>query len=198
VYHVELRRFPHSARAFNLEERELVTRVLAPWLRGEEFEFGERRWNPRRADLQILEGDRLRPDELSMGRGWQNALRSATDVTARLLEVGVGVPEAAAGTPSALDAFGVAVLEAAQDGPLTFRAVVSLANQQFVGSRVSERLAVCEQTVWRLLHQGRLGLATRHGAVDRARWEGLVLDWETWTAEPATVWLGSAGQNPSP
>jgi hypothetical protein len=105
VFHVELRRFPHSARAFNLSERELVTRVLEPWLQGEEFEFAERRWNPTRCDLQILEGERLRPDELSIGRGWQNALRSASDVTERMLTMGAAVREAAAGTAAASETF---------------------------------------------------------------------------------------------
>ena len=196
VFHVELRRFPHSARAFNLSERELVTRVLAPWLRGEEFEFGERRWNPKRGELQILEGDRLRPDELFLGRGWQNALRSGKDVTARLLEVGVGAPEAMAGTPSALEAFETALLEAAAARPITFLEVVSLANQRFVGSRASERLAVCEQTVWKLLHQRRLTMRSHDAVVDPTRWEGLVMDWETWTADPATLSLARAEPDP--
>jgi hypothetical protein len=172
-----------------LSERELVTRVLAPWLRGEEFEFGERLWNPRRGDLQIVEGGRLRPDELSLGRGWQNALRSGKDVTARLLEVGVGAPEAMAGTPSALEAFETAVLEAAAAGPITFLEVVSLANERFVGSRVSERLAVSEQTVWKLLHQRRLTMRSQDAVVNSDRWEGLVMDWETWTTDPARLSL---------
>lgn len=191
MFHVELRRFPHSARAFNLSERELVNRVLAPWLRGEEFAFGERRWDPRRCDLQIVEGEPLRPDELSMGRGWQNALRSGKDVTQHLLAVGVGAPEgtAAAGVPSALDAFRVALLEACLDGPLRFSEVVALADERFAGSRASERLAVCEQTVWRLLHAGELQIVSARGPVQRERWEGLVLSWDTWADPAAALWL---------
>ena len=192
VFHVELRRFPHSARAFNLSEHELVTRVLEPWVRGEEFEFGERRWNPTRCDLQILEGDRLRPDELSIGRGWHNALRSATDVTERLLAVRAGVRDAAAGTPAASEAFAAAVLDAAADGPVSFREIVSMANERFVGLRASERLAGCEQTVWTLLQERRLRMLTDVAVVDPAQWGSLVADWETWTRDPAQVWLVSA------
>jgi hypothetical protein len=136
-----------------------------------------------------LEGERLRPDELSLGRGWQNALRASQDVTARLLEFGVGVPEAMAGTPSALEAFETAVLEAAAAGVVSFRDVVSLANERFVGSRASERLAVCEQTVWKLLHQRRLTLRSRDAVVDPERWEVLVMDWQTWTANPEQLSL---------
>lgn len=189
VFHVELRRFPHSARAFNLAEQELLSRVLDPWVRGEEFEFGERRWNPSRCDLQILEGDRLRPDELSIGRGWQNALRSATDVTERLLAAAPGVRDAAAATPAAADVFPAAILDAAADGPISFPDVVRMANERFVGLSASERLAVCEQAVWRLLRDRRMRMLTEAAPVDPAHWATVVADWETWTRDPPQVWL---------
>jgi hypothetical protein len=77
-------------------------------------------------------------------------------------------------------------------GPITFREVVSVAGERFVGSRASERLAICEQTVWRLLHKRRLRMLTDGAAVDPSHWESLVADWETWTRNPAHVWLVSA------
>lgn len=170
-----------------------MTRVLDPWVRGEEFEFGERRWNPSRCDLQVVEGAKLRPDELSIGRGWHNAVRSGTDVTERLLALRAGVPEGATGIPAGPQVLEAAILEAAVDRPITFGEVARMAaSEQLVGLRASERLAVCEQTVWRLLHQHRLRILTEEAAVNPTHWASLIADWETWTRNPAQVWLVSA------
>ena len=85
VFHVEVRQFPHVARSFNLSERELNAKVLAPWSRGEVVELGERRWTPDKAKLTIFEAPELRTDEIGMGRGWGNVTRQGQEVTERLL-----------------------------------------------------------------------------------------------------------------
>jgi hypothetical protein len=83
-FHVEIRRSFHRARAFNLSDRELHA-LLDPWARGAEIELGDRRWEPRDSRLTVLEGPELGAQQLAFGQGWQNAERSAEDVTARLL-----------------------------------------------------------------------------------------------------------------
>lgn len=85
MHHLELRQFPHNFCHFNLTEQALRETVLDAWARGESVEVGERLWNPQQANLIVIEGPELPVDQLSMGRGWRNALRQGTDVTAELL-----------------------------------------------------------------------------------------------------------------
>jgi len=85
LYHVELRHFPRNVCRFNLSAEELHASVLAPWAADRPFELGELKWDPRQARLTVLEGPRIAPDRLSMGRGWRTAQREGRDVTARLL-----------------------------------------------------------------------------------------------------------------
>lgn len=85
MFHVELRKFPHNACAFNLGEAEL-RELLVPWSRERWIELGERKWNPNEARLTVLEGPHLPVEELAMGRGWGNAQHQGEDVTERVLE----------------------------------------------------------------------------------------------------------------
>ncbi len=85
VYHMELRHFPRNLCRFNLSGEELQTTVLEPWAADRPFELGELRWDPRQARLTVLEGPRIPPEQLSMGRGWRTAQRQSRDVTAQLL-----------------------------------------------------------------------------------------------------------------
>lgn len=86
VFHVELRRFPHSFWRFNLTEQELRETLLSPWVQGASVEAGERRWSPEQTTLTVLEGPRLAMSELAMGRGWRNAQRRGEDVSERMIE----------------------------------------------------------------------------------------------------------------
>ena len=70
MFHVELRQFPHVARAFNLTREQLDERFVRAWVSGVPVEHEDRRWAPDRARLAILEGPELRLDEIGMGRGW--------------------------------------------------------------------------------------------------------------------------------
>jgi hypothetical protein len=56
VFHVELRQFPHQARAFNLSREELDARILGPWISGAPIELQDRRWTSEKAKLTILAG----------------------------------------------------------------------------------------------------------------------------------------------
>jgi hypothetical protein len=85
-FHVEISSSMRHARAFNLDEGELARTIVEPWLAGRPVELGEHEWEPRESALRILEGPHLDPPDLSFGRGWSNAERSAEDVTRGVLE----------------------------------------------------------------------------------------------------------------
>lgn len=84
-FHVEIRRGFRNARAFNLTEDQLQRQVLEPWAQGQVVEFGDHRWPPSESRLTVLEGARLDGPNLAYGQGWNNALKSAEDVSERLL-----------------------------------------------------------------------------------------------------------------
>ncbi|MHB8235117.1 MAG: hypothetical protein ACYDHT_10745, partial [Solirubrobacteraceae bacterium] len=84
MYHLELRKFPHTVCRFNQSEAQ-VAAILVPWVKQEWFEEGEQKWNSNEATITVLEGPRLSMPELAMGRGWRNAQRRSDDVTERVL-----------------------------------------------------------------------------------------------------------------
>ncbi len=91
LYHVELRHFPRNLCHFNMGAAELQSAILEPWAADRMFDLGDLRWDPRQARLTILEGPRIPPDQLTMGRGWSTVKRHGTDVTDQLLAA-AGVP----------------------------------------------------------------------------------------------------------
>ncbi len=91
VYHVELRHFPRNLCHFNMGAVELQSAILEPWAADRMFDLGDLHWDPRQARLTVLEGPRIPPDQLTMGRGWSTAKRHGTDVTAQLL-LAAGAP----------------------------------------------------------------------------------------------------------
>ena len=74
MFHLELRQFPHVARAFNLSREELERRFVGPWVSGQAIDQDDRRWSPEKARLTILEGPELRLEEIGLGRGWANLM----------------------------------------------------------------------------------------------------------------------------
>jgi len=183
VFHVELRQFPHQTRAFNLTREELDARILGPWLSGGGVELDDRRWTPDRARLTIYEGPALAADQLGMGRGWANVTREGEDVTERLL--------AEAAHPPAVAELKHEVVARLEGGPIRLATLVELTGERYPQSRVSERLALCEQAVWELLHVGAVELMRDGVAVVREQWQAALLDWEAWSADGIT--LGAAG-----
>ncbi len=139
MYHVELRQFPRSARAFNLAAAELAP-LLAGWRTGRLVRWGEDDWEPRKAKLTILEGPALAPSELGMGRGWPQAQRHGREVTAELLVA----PEVEDLRPQ--------VLGRCDGGPVALAALAAELG--------AERTAV-ERAVWALLLSGELELLRR-------------------------------------
>lgn len=180
VYHVELRQFPHVARAFNLTSQELQERIVVPWAAGEMVDWGDRRWAPERARLTIYEGPALRTDEIGLGRGWANARRGGEDVTARVL--------ADAQHPSARDSsvtqFKEELLGLCRGGRVEVREAMRLASAVHPDWRVSDRLALAERAIWELLHAGSLRITRaageESGASDSEQWQQLLLAWSTW------------------
>jgi hypothetical protein len=84
-FHIEVGSPLHHARVFNVGEAELQ-QILGLWISGQTFELGEQEWEPGECKLTILEGRTLSGPDLSFGQGWSNALRSAKDVTAQIME----------------------------------------------------------------------------------------------------------------
>jgi len=118
-YHVQIRRGFRVARELNLDETELRARVLTPWSRGALVSLGDREWEPAHCELRLLGGPELTAADLAMGQGWQNAERSARDVTAEMLAVRPAptavallaqTPAAAAAASVALERAGVQAL----------------------------------------------------------------------------------------
>lgn len=179
MFHVELRQFPHQTRAFNLTREELDARILVPWVSGADIELDDRRWSTDRARLTIYEGPALTADQLGMGRGWGNVTRTGKDVTDRLL--------AEAAHPPAVAELKRELVQRVAGGPLSLGAVVELAGERYPQARVSERLALCEQAVWELLHEGAVALAREGTPVTRERWQPALLSWATWSADGTTI-----------
>lgn len=175
VFHLELRQFPHLARAFNLSREELDRRFARPWVTGTEIEYEDRRWSPGKATLIIYEGPELQPQDLGLGRGWATVGKQGREVTETVLaEAGRG-----AEGRSTLEVVKVAVRDAART-PLTLPDVIALVAAEYPGWRPSEQLAIAEQAVWELLHQRRLRLRGAEGPVGSERWPELLLSWESW------------------
>jgi hypothetical protein len=87
AFHVEISSgFRQRARAFNLDEAKLRRTILDPWLQGRQISLGDKQWEPRDCKLVVLEGPELADTDLSMGRGWPNAEKTAENVTRRLIE----------------------------------------------------------------------------------------------------------------
>jgi hypothetical protein len=174
VFHVQLRQFPHISRAFNLSREELDSRILGPWAAGSAVELDDRRWAPDRARLTIYESPALAPEEIGLGRGWGNAMRHGQDVTAQLLAQTERMP--------GLEELKRELVSVSARGRLALAQVVELAGERHPRSRPSERLALAEQAVWELLHQGQLRMLRGDQPLGPDQWQPVLLDWGTWTA----------------
>ncbi len=175
MFHVELRQFPHVARTFNLSREQLETRILNAWTSGEAIELDDRRWSPERAKLTIYEARELATDEIGLGRGWANATRHGENVTARLLEQAQARTAPAVGSAEAR----LRLLERASRGPVQLSQVVELVGAGGT-QRPSELLALAEQTVWELLHEGKLTLARNGDSLTQEQWQPVLLSWLEW------------------
>jgi hypothetical protein len=175
VYHLELRQFPHVARAFNLTREELDARFVGPWVKGEMIEHDDRRWPPERAHLKIYEGPELELDELGLGRGWGNVTKTSTEVT----DAVIAEAERGAKARPEVEALKEAIAEVAVTA-ISGDDVMALAVAAHPTWRASQQLELAEQSVWEMLHQGRLTMTAGGEPVARERWQAIVLAWGTW------------------
>lgn len=157
-------------REFNLNEQRLWSTFLAPLMAGREFVIEGHEFVPRQTRLKVFEGPQLRPDQLGMGRGWQNVERSAVDVTERVLTRAREHSAAAAPGPDAPSAT-VSVETAAADllrerligrlsaGPIAAGEVLAAAAELMPDSGEAQRLEAARQVCWALLERDVAQLA---------------------------------------
>jgi hypothetical protein len=153
MFHVELRQFPHSARAFNLTRAEL-DRILEPLAVGRPVEMNERRWNPGKTKIAVFEGPELPVVEMGMGRGWGNVTKDGEDVTDRLLSEARTQLE----SPPALAVLKDAVVARAGEQPVGFEQLLELVVQLAADADANQRVELAARAVWELLRDGRLRL----------------------------------------
>jgi hypothetical protein len=123
-FHVEVRSPLHHARAFNVGDGE-VQQILNFWIAGQTFEFGEQEWEPRESKLTILEGKALDGPDLAFGQGWSNALRSAEDVTRRMMEsaeIHAPLPPVVEVEADSVDAAAAAIASGSSPSPVEWSA----------------------------------------------------------------------------
>jgi hypothetical protein len=188
MFHVELRQFPHVARMFNLSRQELDARITRPWSAGDSIEVDDRRWSSERGRLTIYEGPELTPDQMGLGRSWGNVTRTGTDVSKQLLaeaeRQSAQAPRGAASPKSAVQQLEQEILKRCASGPVAITDVVDLVNHRHPEWRVSDRIALAEQSIWEMLHQGRLAMsrvaADQRQGVDKEAWQTTLLTWTTW------------------
>ena len=180
MFHIELRQFPHNTHAFNLTEAQLRGTVIAPWLREQTIEVGDRKWIPANTTLTILEGPELTVSDMAMGRGWAAARRKGRDVTKQML---APAPPAA----DALDDLALELLSMTAADLVSLHQAWRLASTWHPGWRASDRLVAAEGAVRALLLTGRASLCrgTRATAADNAvpgpDIEALLLSTASWT-----------------
>jgi hypothetical protein len=85
AFHVEISAGFHRARVFNLDQGDVMAKIVQPWLEERPIEMGDREWKPRDSSLRILEGPEMKNQDLSFGQGWANAERASENVTKALL-----------------------------------------------------------------------------------------------------------------
>lgn len=175
MFHLELRQFPHVARAFNLSREELDLRFARPWVSGAPVIHEDRHWSPDKARLTIFEGPELRPEDMGLGRSWANVGRTSQEVTETVL----AEAERGAEGRSTVGLFKATLRDAAQT-PISLHNVMELAIAEYPSWRASEQLALAEQAVWEMLHQGHLTLSDLDGPIAAERWAPILLRWTTW------------------
>jgi hypothetical protein len=188
VFHVELRQFPHTARAFNQTRERVHAQILAPWVRGDIVALDSQQFAPERAKLKIYEGPELQPNDMGMGRGWQNVMRGGEDVTERELNA-AKVASPAGATPALRVALGDELAALCAAGPVSFPQALALASAAQPGARLSLRLAVAETAIWELLTSARARLVAAEGGEPLApeQAQAALLTPATWFATPAKI-----------
>lgn len=163
MYHVEMRAGMHVVREFNLTERRLWLEFLEPLMADREFTVEGHDFIPRKTRIKVYEGPELRPDQLGMGRGWQNAERTASDVTERVLARARGfIAQASAqeqdgsdrAAPVAVDALRERVIGRLSAGAVGLDEIAAIAADLLPESSEPERRAAAQRVALALLETG--------------------------------------------
>jgi hypothetical protein len=155
VFHVELRQFPHVARAFNLTAEELQAQVVSRWIADQPISLQDRRWDPGRAKLTIYEARELASEEMGLGRGWGTVSREGENVTERALTA-AHTRRHEGGFDDDLKA---AILARAEEGPLNMTQVLDLAGRIHSDQAADELVRLVAGVVLELLRDGSLELS---------------------------------------
>jgi hypothetical protein len=180
-YHVELKSFPHVARAFNLDRATLDARFISPFVAGDPIEYDDRRWPADKTKLTVFEGQEVSDANRGLGRGWGEVTRRSRDVTDAVL---AEIHRGAEARPE-VQSLQVAITEVAT-GPdgITLADAIALAVAAQPAWRASEQLSLAEQAVWEMLHRDRLEMLAEGGLpVPPEGWQAVVLSWAQWAAE---------------
>jgi hypothetical protein len=166
MFHVEMRMGAEVVRQFNLSEQGLWTRYLAPLMADRDFVLEGHDFTPRKTRISIFEGPQLRPDQLALGRGWQNVERSGNDVTEAILARSHEYVSAAQASPPTVpvpDALRERLIGRLSAGPVTFDEITDMAAELTPGSAAGEQLASAERAALDLLRNGAAQLAPPSG-----------------------------------
>jgi len=168
MFHVEMRSGMQVVREFNLDDRRLWLEFLAPLMADHDFMLEGHEFIPRQTRLKVYEGPELRPDQLGMGRGWQNVERSAQDVTERVLArarehiAAGGATTAGAATATGAGASGGSpaadllrerLIGRISAGPIAAPEILAIASELMPDAAEAARLEASRQAVWALLQR---------------------------------------------
>ncbi len=183
MYHVELRQDGDRVRAFNLTEVQVRERFLQPLAGERPLVVEDKQFDPLKVKLTVLEGPKLRLDQLTLGRGWSEAERSGQDVTAQF-SAGGNAQQAPSGTANDLRGrLKERIIGRLSAGPMPLSQLPGLVADLMPGQRASAQLAECELAVWELLHQRRVYLGCGGEPLPETEWEPTILDAGSWFGE---------------
>lgn len=191
MYHVELREFPHSSHAYNLDSARLHAAVVNAWVRGEIFEFAGREWIPQRAKITILEADELPLHALSMSRGWNNARRKGKDVTNATLEAARAKVVAPSVDPGRHNVLVEDVVARCATGPISLAGVWDQAELAAPQGSSGEWLVLAQTALLQLLTEARIVLCRGEdgdaAVIPEDDVEPMLRTREAWSTDPATA-----------
>lgn len=156
MFHVEMRAGMQVVREFNLSEQRLWAEFLAPLMADAAFSVEGHEFIPRQTRLKVYEGEQLRPDQLGLGRGWQNVERTASDVTARVL---ARAREHAAQTrpgtasPAAAELARERLIGRLAAGAISGQEVVAIAAELMPQGGAEAQRDLARRAVWELLER---------------------------------------------
>jgi hypothetical protein len=162
MYHVQLYTRLHQARVYNLDLEELQRGFLDPMRSPGLFVYEGHEWEPRKTKLSVYEAERLRPDQIAMGRGWANVVKLGQDVTQEVLRQRPA-PGPIAGSPAAVAQLKERLIGRLSAGPVMLQEIIAMAGDLMPESDDASQLAASHRAASELLHSGSASLAPPSG-----------------------------------